>query len=64
MVENVEVSVETVADSEDDDEKVLIIEEELPLPDVTPLFPLHEPDVTIGLKFWTKGGATAIRTTN
>ena len=60
MVENEEVAVETFPD--DDDESVLLIEEELP--DATPLFPLHEPDVTVGLQFLAKGGATSVRAIN
>jgi hypothetical protein len=57
IVENVEdVTVEDVTDSAD--ERVLIIEEEFP--DATPLFPLHEPDVSIGLQFLAKAGATSL----
>ena len=51
-----DVTVEDVTDSAD--ERVLIIEEEFP--DATPLFPLHEPDVSIGLQFLAKAGATSL----
>ncbi len=56
-VEEVETAVETVANDESEidssDENLVIFEDEKEEEIVTPLFPMHEPDVAVGLQFTT-----------